>query len=114
MVDTGENRRGALARPMAPRLGRMAEIISIHTAAAIVAAAELRLRQSPYFYLKGLQCRFDAGVLTLCGRVPYRQLKHLAEAIVSRVEGVQRVANEVEVVDPTWSASAAPRARSAG
>ncbi|MEX2112869.1 MAG: BON domain-containing protein [Pirellulales bacterium] len=77
--------------------------------------AQQRLRQSPYFYLKSLSCRFDSGVLTLQGRVPYLPLRHVAEAIVARVDGVQRVANEVEVIDPGYSfATAAPAVRTAG
>ncbi len=82
--------------------------------ARIAEIAEQRLRQSPYFFLKNLACRFDAGVLTLCGRVPYRQRKQFAESIVSRVEGVERVANLVEVVDPLASPIVARGARNAG
>ena len=80
----------------------------------IAEIAEQRLRQSPYFFLKSLRCQFESGVLTLCGRVPYWQLKHLAETIVSRVEGVHHVANQVEVVDPGLPSTAAPAARNAG
>ena len=53
-------------------------------------------------------------MLTLAGRVPYWQLKKFAESIVSRVEGVERVANQVEVVDPHWGPIDAQAARSAG
>jgi len=67
---------------------------------AIGQAAERRLRESPYYFLRTVQCRVDAGVLTLIGRVPYGQLKQFAEAIVSRVEGVEAVINRVEVYDP--------------
>lgn len=77
--------------------------------------AEQRLRQSPYFYLKSLRCRYASGVLTLQGRVPYRQLRQLAEAIVARVDGVELVANEVEVVEPGYyGPTSAPAARNAG
>jgi osmotically-inducible protein OsmY len=77
--------------------------------------AEQRLRQSPYFFLKALRCRFDAGVLTLIGRVPHRQLRHLAEAIVARVDGVEQVNNQVEVIDPADRVpNVAPAARNAG
>jgi osmotically-inducible protein OsmY len=54
-------------------------------------------------------------VLTLQGRVPYRQLRQLAEAIVARVDGVELVANEVEVVEPgQYMPNGAPAARNAG
>lgn len=82
--------------------------------ASIAQVAERQLHQSPYFFLKSLRCRFDSGLLTLSGRVPYRQLKQFAESIVSRVEGVERVANCVEVVDPLAGPIAAPRVRNAG
>jgi osmotically-inducible protein OsmY len=95
----------------------MTNVLAVSSEAASAAIGEVaqrRLRQSPYYFLKSLQCRFDRGVLTLSGRVPHRRLKQFAEAIVSRVEGVKRVANRVEVVDPVLGPSAAPRARSAG
>lgn len=62
--------------------------------------AERRLRESPYFYLRRLSCEFRSGKLTLRGRVPFSRLKQFAEAIVSRVAGVEEVINSVEVVDP--------------
>jgi osmotically-inducible protein OsmY len=65
--------------------------------------------------LKSLRCRYTSGVLTLQGRVPYRQLRQLAEAIVARVDGVELVANEVEVVEPgQYMPNGAPAARNAG
>ncbi len=81
---------------------------------AVVEAAERSLHGSPYFFLKGLRCRCAAGALTLRGRVPYGQLKQLAEAIVYRVDGVHRVINEIQVVNPSLSPGEAPRARTAG
>jgi osmotically-inducible protein OsmY len=78
-------------------------ILSLQTsldAETIGQAAERRLRESPYYFLRTLRCRVDAGVLTLVGRVPYGQLKQFAEAIVSRVDGVRAVVNRVEVYDP--------------
>jgi len=63
-------------------------------------AAERRLRESPYYFLKGVRCRVENGVATLIGRVPLGQLRQFAEAIVLRVEGVREVINRVEVYDP--------------
>lgn len=76
--------------------------------------AQRRLRESPYFFLKYLNCQFQGGVLTLRGRVPYRQLKQFAESIVSRVEGVQEVVNRIEVFDPVRGVTSLPAARTAG
>lgn len=76
--------------------------------------AERRLRESPYYFLRGLTCRFSAGILTLCGTVPNQQLKPIAEAIVWRVPGVRAVVNRVEVVDPNCAPWTAPMVRNAG
>lgn len=89
-------------------------IVPESAAMAIAVLAEQRLHNSPYFFLKGLRCRFQAGVLTVSGRVPYGQLRVLAEAIVSRVQGVERVANEVQVVDPATMPIDVPAVRNAG
>jgi len=81
---------------------------------AIDKLAERRLRESPYFFLKRISCRFDSGKLTLSGQVPHFQLKHHAERIVARVEGVKTVDNQVIVFDPAASPSGSPGARNAG
>jgi hypothetical protein len=62
--------------------------------------AEQALRQSPYYFLRQLACDFQGGVLTLRGRVPSRQLAVRAEAIVARVDGVEAVANLLEIGEP--------------
>lgn len=62
--------------------------------------AEQALRQSPYYFLRQLACEFQCGVLMLRGRVPSRQLAARAEAIVARVEGVDVVANLLEIGEP--------------
>ncbi len=78
-------------------------ILTVRTSAdaeTISQDAERRLRESPYYFLKGLRCTVDGGVLTLVGRVPYGPLKRFAETIVGRVHGVREVVNRVEVYDP--------------
>jgi osmotically-inducible protein OsmY len=62
--------------------------------------AERRLRESRYYFLRQLSCEFRHGVLTLRGCVPFPQLVGCAEAIVSRIEGVDAVVNCLEVSDP--------------
>ncbi len=93
------------------------EILPLSTPVAqsyVSELAERRLRESPYFFLRSLHCRFENGILTLQGRVPHGQLKQFAESIVSRVDGVQKVVNRVEVFDPVRAPLSAPSARSAG
>jgi osmotically-inducible protein OsmY len=76
--------------------------------------AERKLRESPYFFLRTLRCQCEDGILTLRGRVPYRQLRQFAESIVSRVDGVREVINRIEIIDPGFEATGARAARTAG
>ena len=79
------------------------DILPLEAAVApdVAEAAERRLRESAYFYLRGLSCEVTGrGVLTLHGTVPWEQLKRQAERIVARVPGVDEVVNCVEVVSP--------------
>jgi osmotically-inducible protein OsmY len=76
--------------------------------------AERRLRESPYYFLRALRCHYRDGVLTVRGQVPNPQLRKFAEAIVSRIAGVEEVVNRVEVVDPMSWATDVPAARTAG
>lgn len=76
--------------------------------------AEQALRQSPYYFLRQLTCEFRDGVLTLLGRVPSRQLAARAEAIVARIEGVEAVANRLEIGEPTGLVNGDRVVRNAG
>jgi BON domain-containing protein len=98
------------------RTGKSMKLLQLPTAApgGIGDLAEQRLRESPYFFLKSLRCDFNAGVLTLRGRVPHRQLKRFAESIVSRVDGVEEIINRVEIFDPLVEPIAAPAVRNGG
>jgi osmotically-inducible protein OsmY len=60
--------------------------------------AERALRGSPYLALRNVACDGHDGVLTLRGCLPTYYLKQVAQAIVARVDGVQQVVNEIEVV----------------
>jgi osmotically-inducible protein OsmY len=84
------------------------------TSSNVGEVAQRRLRESPYFFLKSLNCHFDNGVLTLRGRVPLGQLKLFAESIVSRVDGVLEVINRIEVFDPVRGSTVVPAARNVG
>ena len=59
--------------------------------------AETCLRHSAYLALKDLSCEFRGGVLTLRGRLPSYYLKQVALTVVAKVEGVERINDEVEV-----------------
>jgi osmotically-inducible protein OsmY len=64
----------------------------------IAEGAENCLRHNSYLALKNVQCECDEGVLTLRGCLPTYYLKQMAQAVVARIEGVQRIVNEIEVV----------------
>jgi osmotically-inducible protein OsmY len=69
-------------------------------ATGVAEMVERRLRESSYYYLRTISCAFDQGVLTLRGKVPTFYLKQTVQAIAERVEGVQRIINLVDVVNP--------------
>ncbi len=58
-------------------------------------ALPVRAYQHPV--LKQVSCEMDDGVLTLRGRVPSYYLKQVAQAAVSRANGVRRIENRIEV-----------------
>ena len=69
--------------------------------------AESKLRRSAYLALQQLSCEFRAGVLTLRGRLPSHYLRQVARTVVTTVEGVERIDDQIEVVPqaaPPWPA----------
>jgi osmotically-inducible protein OsmY len=62
------------------------------------AAAKASLRSSPHRVLRKVLCLCDNGVLLLQGLLPSFYYKQLAQEAVARVEGVNQVVNEIEVV----------------
>ena len=68
--------------------------------AGILQSIERRLRESSYYYLRTISAAHEAGVITLRGRVPTFYLKQTVQAIVEKIEGVDRVVNLVDVVNP--------------
>jgi osmotically-inducible protein OsmY len=59
--------------------------------------AESRLRGNSYLALKNVTCDFQDGVLTLRGCLPTYYLKQIAQAVVGRLDGVQRIVNDIQV-----------------
>jgi osmotically-inducible protein OsmY len=68
--------------------------------AGVVQSIERRLRESSYYYLRTISAAYEAGVVTLRGRVPTFYLKQTVQALVERIEGVEQVVNLVDVVNP--------------
>jgi len=68
------------------------------TSYRIAAIAESRLGESSHPALRKILCKYDQGVLVLRGRLTTFFHTQLAQEIVGRVEGVERVVNQIEVV----------------
>ncbi len=56
-----------------------------------------RLSESPYRELQRVTCNTRNGVLVLKGRVSSFYLKQLAQEIARQADGVQTIANQLEV-----------------
>ena len=66
--------------------------------ASLQAVAERALRSGPYPALKTLSCDDRGGVLVLRGCLPSYYLKQVAQEAVARLEGVQAIDNQIQVV----------------
>jgi osmotically-inducible protein OsmY len=67
------------------------------TSNPIAEEAERILGESAYSDLRHLTCDYQGGVISIRGRLPSYYLKQVAQAAVCRIEGVQRVLNEIQV-----------------
>ena len=65
--------------------------------AAIVRRAQERLSLSPYAVLGRVAASYHRGTLRLRGCLPSQYLRQIAQELVSRVEGVNDVINQIEV-----------------
>jgi hypothetical protein len=68
------------------------------SAQLVVEGAERCLRSNSYLALKNVSCEYNEGVLTLRGCLPSYYLKQIAQMAVSRLDGVKRINNEIEVI----------------
>jgi osmotically-inducible protein OsmY len=64
--------------------------------------ARRRLTQSPYHAVRRINVEERHGVLTLSGRMPNFFLKQMAQTAVAGVEGVKRIINRIDVVEPAY------------
>ena len=77
------------------RLDRSCSLLS----RKIVETATRQLLESPYANVRRISCDYDQGLLFLRGRMPCFYHKQLAQETVREIEGVDRVVNEIEVVE---------------
>lgn len=74
------------------------EVLPRSTTMPTEKAAESALRQSAYRELRSVACHFHEGVLTLRGQVSSYYLSQIAQTLVRRTSGVERVCNRLRVV----------------
>ncbi len=67
---------------------------------SLLERVERRLRESPYYYLRAIQCDCHEGDVTLRGRVPSFYLKQTVQVLVEKIDGVHQVINLVDVTYP--------------
>src|SRR5262245_36272645 len=61
--------------------------------------AEGRLRSNSYLALKNVSCEYQEGRLILRGCLPTYYLKQLAQEVVARLDGVDLVVNQIDVLE---------------
>ena len=74
---------------------------SDHAAGAdsgVKAQAEARLRESPELADCPITCEFRDGTLTLRGRVTRYSLKQTARSLVQRIQDVESVVDQIDVI----------------
>ncbi len=64
---------------------------------AIVQLAEKRLHNHRYLALRNVSCHLKDGHLILQGELPTYYLKQVAQVVVSRLQGVSHIVNNIEV-----------------
>jgi len=77
----------------------------VNPSTRIEAEAERRLHGSSSFFLRKVTCEFHEGVLTLRGQLPSYHHKQMAQELVFRIDGVEKIENRIDVVDAdpsTW------------
>ena len=66
----------------------------------VLDTATHRLGESSHLFLRHVRCRMEGDCLCLEGKVPSFYLKQTAQCLLQSVEGVDRVVNRLQVVNP--------------
>ena len=66
----------------------------------VIHEAERRLESSSHLFRRSVHCDYDHGTLIVSGSVPSFYLKQTAQALLSGIDGVTRLQNEVRVINP--------------
>jgi osmotically-inducible protein OsmY len=67
----------------------------------ITGMAEWKLHSKPYLALKNVSCDWLDDVLVLRGCLPSYYLKQVAQEVVARLDGVERIDNQIQVMRPS-------------
>ena len=65
----------------------------------IMGEARLRLCCSSHYRLREMACVSNCGVLVVRGRVPSYYLKQVVQSLLTGIDGVERIVNDVDVVN---------------
>ncbi len=77
-----------------------AETIEPEPRAGLEELAERCLRSNSHLALNNVSCEYRDGVLVLRGCLPSYYLKQVAQQAVSQLQGVGRIDNQIQVVNP--------------
>lgn len=88
--EAGENRSAPICR--SPRIDGKA------ACGSLADAARQLLRSSLYCEVRALTCEQHGGVLTLSGKVSSWYRKQVAQEIIRRLPGIEKIKNCVEIV----------------
>lgn len=66
----------------------------------VVHQAEDCLGASSHLFLRHIECRLEGDAILLEGKVPSFYLKQTAQSLLQSLDGVGRVVNRLEVVNP--------------
>lgn len=67
---------------------------------SIIHEAEDKLSASSHLLRNNVECEYHEGTLVISGRVPSFYLKQTAQSLIQGIEGVERVENDILVVNP--------------
>ena len=57
------------------------------------------------YYIQNIHVEYDRGVLKLWGKMPTHGLKSVVESLLSRLDGVEQIDNQVDVISSTGLSS---------
>ena len=75
----------------------------------MIGAARQRLGASSYQFLQTIDCWCEGRTLVLSGVVPSFYLKQVVQSLLKGIDGVERIDNRIDVVNPAGLSSVRPK-----